>query len=201
MHDHAEHTELHRVVALNECAKIILDDSHQVNLRALDAIVRSMHAGAELRGFATVSQQMRVWSRELQIAVQHVTKLMAERVGLVSRLVKRRRLARLLVATAGSDSDAATALAQVLASAQHEAEAAEEELKRLRRVIRGALEDLQQLGLMACVFSTTALIEASAGSAEQRRDLSNVSKEFGERSEQVTTRIRSMLMEDREIAS
>jgi hypothetical protein len=57
------------------------------------------------------------------------------------------------------------------------------------------LEDLQQLGLMACVLSTSALIEAAAAGKDSG-DLTIVSKDFAERSQKVADNIRRMLASD-----
>jgi RNase adaptor protein for sRNA GlmZ degradation len=190
-------TELGRVIAVHEGAKAILDDSHHVNLRALDAMVRSMRAGAELRGFAEVSTQMRQWSRELHGAVQQVTAFSADQVQMVSTFEKQRRSVKLLQA-ACSTPEAKRLLSPALTRAQADADAVILSLRQLRRKVRSALEDLQQLGLMACVLSSAALIEAAAGDAARSADLTIVSKEFAERSEKVTENIRRMLSSDRQ---
>jgi len=190
-------TELGRVVAVHEGAKAVLSDSHHVNLRALDAMVRSLRAGAELRGFAEVSEQMRQWSRELHAAVQQVTSFSADQVGMVSASEKRRRLVKLLSETCREPS-ANRLLAPALERAQQESETADAALRQLRRRVRATLEDLQQLGLMAMVLSSAALIEAAAGGGRRAVDLTIVSKDFAERSEKVTENIRRMLLSDRQ---
>jgi hypothetical protein len=191
-------TELGRVVAVHEGAKAVLSDSHHVNLRALDAMVRSLRAGAELRGFAEVSEQMRQWSRELHAAVQQVTAYSADQVGMVSAFEKRRRLVKLLTTTCREQPSACKLLTPALEQAQVEAEQTEAALRQLRRRVRASLEDLQQLGLMACVLSSAALIEAAAGDGRRTADLTIVSKDFAERSEKVTENIRRMLASDRQ---
>ena len=190
-------TELGRVIAVHEGAKSILDDSHHVNLRALDAMVRSMRAGAELRGFAEVSTQMRQWSRELHGAVQQVTAFSADQVTMVSAFEKQRRLVGLLQAACATP-EAERFMAPALRRAGAESDKVRLSLRHLRRKVRSALEDLQQLGLMACVLSSAALIEAAAGDATRSADLTIVSKEFAERSEKVTESIRRMLSSDRQ---
>lgn len=192
-------TPLERVVAVYEGAKAILSDSHHVNLRALDAMVRSLRVGAELRGFAEVSTQMRQWSRELHAAVQQVTGFSAEQVSMVSAFEKRRRLIKLLAA-ASEEPAAQRLLAQTLAQAKLETEYTETALKKLKRSVRSSLEDLQQLGLMACVLSTSAQIEAAAGGSSAD-DLTLVSRDFAQRSEKVTENIRQMLASDRQVDS
>jgi hypothetical protein len=192
----AQTTELGLVAEINEGAKAILGFSHQVNLRALDAIVRSIQAGSELHGFSEVSSQMREWSRQLHQAVEVVSGLSAKQIQLVSRLLRQRRMAGLM-AHAARGAAARSSVALAVARAQTELEAHESELRNVRRSVTRALEDLQQLGLMASVLACAALIEAAGGNAEQRRDLSDVSKGFSEQSEQVNQAIRSMLASSR----
>ena len=197
--DRACETPLERVVAVHEGAKAILSDSHHVNLRALDAMVRSLRAGAELRGFAEVSTQMRQWSRELHAAVEQVTGFSAEQVSMVSAFEKHRRLIKLL--TAASEEPAAKRLlSQALTQAKIETEQTDAALKKLKRSVRSSLEDLQQLGLMACVLSTSAQIEAAAGGSSAD-DLALVSRDFAQRSEKVTENIRQMLASDQQVDS
>jgi len=189
-------TQLERVVAVHEGAKSLLSDSHHVNLRALDATVRSLRGGTQLRGFAEVSAQMRQWSQELHSAVKQVTKLSAEQVNAVSAFEKHQRMLKLL-ALGGSEPAGARLLAQVLDSAGAQRRELELSLRKLQRQVRGLLEELQQLGLMACVLSTSALIEAATAGKESK-DLTIVSKDFSERSQKVTENIRLMLASDRQ---
>ena len=193
-------TDLARIVASHEFAKSVLFHSHQVNLHALDAIVRGIQGGSTLRGFAEVSNQMRNWTRELHAAVSALTELSAQQVHLFSDFVKKRRLITLLTAADGGGDESAALRASVGRQAA-ELEAAALELKRLRRRVRNALEDLVQLGLMARVLSSAAMIESMAGDTEQRSELMHVSKGFAERSEQIADLIRLMLRNDKELSA
>jgi hypothetical protein len=188
-------TLLVRVVAVHEGAKTILGDTHHVNLRALDATVRSLRGGSQLRGFAEVSAQMRTWSQELHAAVKQVTAASAEQVNLVSAFEKRMRMLRLLT-LAGGEPHAGQLLAEGLGRANADGAEIQAGLQKLQRRVRALLEDLQQLGLMACVLSTSALIEA-ATAGEYAEDLTIVSKDFAERSQKVAENIRQMLTSDR----
>jgi methyl-accepting chemotaxis protein len=194
----AEESPLARVVAVHEGAKAILNDSHHINLRALDATVRSIRGGAQLRGFAEVSAQMRQWSQELHAAVTQVTKLSAEQVNVVSAFEKRVRMIHLLSA-ACNEPAAARLLSGRLDQARAEGRQIELSLREVGRKVRTLLEDLQQLGLMACVLSTSALIEAATAGTESK-DLTIVSRDFADRSQKVTENIRVMLASDRQVS-
>jgi methyl-accepting chemotaxis protein len=188
-------TQLEHVVAVHEGAKAILSDSHHVNLRALDATVRSLRGGTQLRGFAEVSAQMRQWSQELHAAVKQVTKLSAEQVNVVSAFEKHKRMLHLL-SLGGREPAGARLLAQGLDEAAARGREIELALHKLQRQVRGLLEELQQLGLMACVLSTSALIEA-ATAGDESKNLTIVSRDFSERSQKVTENIRHMLASER----
>lgn len=197
----ARATDLARIVATHEYAKCVLMLSHQVNLHALDAMVRSLRGGSGLRGFAEVSAQMRNWTRELHASVTTLTTLSAEQVQLFSAFVKQRRLATLLAAADGGE-DCKHVLRPTLTQVALELEASALELARLRRRVRNTLEELVQLGLMARVLSTAAMIESTtAGDGDQRRELTLVSKGFAERSEQVAELIRNMLGTHQELSA
>ncbi|MET0386410.1 MAG: hypothetical protein ABW321_10650 [Polyangiales bacterium] len=186
------HTHLLKVVELNEGTKQILDESHQVSLRALDAVVKSTRASAKLRGFVAVSSQMSHWSRELHVSVTRVSDLSASQVADVSGLLRQARLVKLLDAAAAG-SPAKAPIHGARDRAQQQTLALQERLVRLHRETTLALEDLQQLGLMASVLARAALIEATCGDERERRELTEVAREFADRSEQVNTVARRML--------
>jgi methyl-accepting chemotaxis protein len=189
-------TDLGAVVAMNESAKAILDASRQVNLRALDAMVRGQRAGEALRGFAEVSSQMRQWSRELDTAIRQVSELSGQQVQLVSALVRQRRLLTLLTAAA-QDESARSALGEALSRWGQEHERAQRELHHFERKLMTILEEIEQLGLMACVLARAAAIEAASGTPQQCLELGIVSKEFAEHSERIAQDIHRLLSNQR----
>jgi hypothetical protein len=186
------HTKLYRVVELNEGAKSVLWESQQVSLQALDAVIRSTRAGTALRGFVEVSSQMRQWSRELHSAVEHVSGLSAAQVDAVSALLRQERMLGLLTGAA-LEAPETSAIVAARDRARDRAEQTQSTLARLRRETTAALEDLQQLGLMASVLARAALIEAASGNDVEREELSIVAHAFATRSEQVLTVMRRML--------
>lgn len=187
---------LARVVELNEGTKRILWVSHQVSLRALDAVVRSTRAGAALRGFVAVSSQMREWSRELHAAVRQVSGLSAAQVCNVSALLREERRLSLLELATPSKQHGGTLL-QATQRARALKASLELNIVRTSSDTTRSLEELQQLGLMASVLSRAALIEATSGNAEERSDLSEVAREFATHAEEVTTIVQDMLSQHR----
>ena len=174
-----ETAEFARVAILNESTKQVLMRSFEVSLRALDAIVQSKRGGGALRGFDEVSSQMRVWSRELHGKLIHLSELSRSAVREVSEYAKSVRQQRLLVGCQSTRAQDAVALAR------RDAEKAERRLRDRWRGIALELDDLRQMGMMACVLSRSAMIEASSASDEQRDSLMNVSREFYDNAEDV----------------
>lgn len=185
-------TALEHVVELNEGAKAIRKYAFEVSLSALGAIVRSTRAGTNLRGFNEVASQMRDWSRDLELAVQQVTVLTAQRVSLVSNFVRRSRLVALLD-KAGETPSAGGALSDCERRTREEIAGLRAELKRVGRTLEDAFEGIAQLGLMASVLSRAALIEAASGTESQRRELTIASQEFASYAESVNGAISQIL--------
>lgn len=184
-------TELECLVELNENAKAILVDAKLVNLRALDAIVRAARASQRLRGFAQVSVQMQSWCRDLSTTVRQVFALSGKRIRLTTLVTKRRRelglVERATSRMAGHVGDG------IRRRIEDEHRERAQELLDVRQRLQFALQELEQLGLMAQVLSRAALIESSSGTADEWRDLTLVSREFAERAEAVTQRISAMM--------
>ncbi len=180
------------VIVLNEGAKAVLDRAFHVNLRAMDALVRSRRDGSALRGFAEVSSQMRHWSRDLYGELERLSLLTRDTVEGVSRLAKHGRRVRILQ-EALAQSSGAYGVEKALSGLVQRRDAEQQALRNKWGKVQLALEDLNQLALMACVLSRSAMIEASAGSRDQRARLGQVSREFSEDGEEVTRVIKMLL--------
>lgn len=170
-------TPLGRVVDLSEGAKTLRCYAFEVSLSALGAIVRSKRSEDKLRGFNEVASQMRDWSRELERAAGEIGLLTAERVQLVSDLVRRRRASELLE-RAADGARAADLLSAGRGRERAALAALEGDMKRVSQRLKEALDEIVQLGMMASVLARAALIEAASGSEPQRRALTVASQEF-----------------------
>lgn len=67
--DDGQATVLRRVVSANEEIKKVIRISAEVNLVALNAMLVAKRSGAKSRGFAVVSSELRVFSRNLESAM------------------------------------------------------------------------------------------------------------------------------------
>lgn len=180
-------TALARVVALNEGAKAIRRSAFEVNLRALGAIVQSRRAGTALRGFAEVSTQMQRWSESLASAALRLAEGCTARVRVVSDDARRRRQRALLLRALEGAS------ARFEGEGPRPDDAPAMDLRRSAREVRVAVAELHELGLMASVLARAALIEACEGDAAQRRDLSEISREFATHADEVNAVVRALV--------
>lgn len=185
--DEGGDTALAGVVALNEGAKAIRRSAFEVNLRALGAIVQSRRAGQALRGFAEVSTQMQRWSETLASAAQRLTEGCTTRVRVVSDDARRSRQRALLHRALEGSSRGLDAESLGLDVAPPK------DLRSSAREVRLAVAELHELGLMASVLSRAALIEACEGDAQQRRDLSAISREFAVHADEVNAVVRALV--------
>lgn len=184
--------KLLKVVRLNEGAKQILRRSIGVNLLALDAIVQSRKAGDALRGFDEVSKQMRRWTAQLEAEVALLVNASVGSVLTVSSLVKLTAQHRLMEAAAAQSPSAAKALEDTLRTFNARWVEIDMTFTRQRRHIHFLFDNLSQLGLMACVLSRSAMIEAAYGDSSMREALSHVSQEFTASADHVVTTINTL---------
>lgn len=188
--------QLRQLVQLNEGAKVVFARSHAVNLLAIDAIVRSRLAGDAVRGFAEVSTQMRTWSNDLHGRMQALQESTTAIVATMSRHAKHVRSARLLAAAA-SHSGAAAALAAAGSATRTLVEEDLRTLRDARGVVVTRLDELSRLGMMACVLSRAAKIEAVHAGDEHRAQLSQVAEEFSASADEVVRTVRTLLGAER----
>jgi len=182
--------ELLQVVSLNEAAKRLLTRSFEINLRALNAIVQSKRSGGRLRGFDEASSQVRAWSRELHQQLSRLGGMVRDAVGLASAAISQQRLVALFAAAARQSGNAACA--RVLTDAEAALARHRTALRGLWRQVVGAVDELNQLGLMACVLSRSAMIEATAADVGQRAQLEELTKDFYVKSEEVVEIVRGL---------
>jgi hypothetical protein len=175
--------EFDKVVELNEAAKQLLARSFHVNLLALDAMVQSKRGQSSVPGFDAVASQMLGWSRELQALLVKLGQASSIVVSRTSWTAKDAHTLGLLRAAAEqSQSALGRAVCERL---QAECATSVLSLRQDWRHVTSLLSELSQLGMMACVLSRSAMIEACSAGPELRRQLSDVSREFNAHAEAV----------------
>jgi hypothetical protein len=107
-----------------------------------------------------------------------------------SRLLRLQRAARLIgAAMAGHDGGWATASRELVD--RHVSDGATELRSSWHRII-DKIDDLNRLGLMACVLSRSALIEATAAEAGEREALTSVSRDFYAKSQEIVDIVQTL---------
>ena len=189
--DGSQRPQFARVVMLNEAAKLLLARSLRVNLLALDAMVQSKRGNGSVRGFDEVSSQMLGWSRDLHALLLRLGELSATVVNRTSSDAKDAHALNILARAVELSLAPLVRAAHERLSVQHTAG----QLAILQgwRQIDDVLADLEQMAMMACVLSRSAMIEASSAGPELRDQLSNVSQAFNAHAQSVVDILSDLL--------
>ena len=168
--------DLLRIVRINEEIKRVVGVSFKINIMALNAIFLAKRAGTAARGFGVLSNELRVFSQDLRRCMDTLTGLIHACVTEVSLVLQDNRLARLL-GEAAELAPQQAALAAVIDRRSRGNEQHVEQLFRLRRQLKRALEDAFQMVELGGVLAKSAKIEAAYGQSFAA-SLSQVSGEF-----------------------
>ena len=76
--------ELRRIVRINEEIKIVVSVAFKINIMALNAIFLAKRAGTAALGFGVLSNELRVFSKDLRTCMQSLTGLIHACVNEVS---------------------------------------------------------------------------------------------------------------------
>lgn len=168
--------DLVRIVGINEQIKRVVGVSFKINIMALNAIFLAKRAGSAALGFGVLSNELRVFARDLRNCMEALTGLIHACVNQVSLILQRGGQDRLL-ARAGELAPHQATLAAVL---QRRAQARNGQLRRLatlRRQLKRALEEAFQMVELGGVLAKSAKIEAAYGQSFAP-SLTQVSGEF-----------------------
>jgi hypothetical protein len=168
--------DLLRIVRINEQIKRVVGVSFKINIMALNAIFLAKRAGTAARGFGVLSNELRVFSQDLRTCMESLTNLIHACVNEVSVVLQDNRLARLL-GQAAALAPQQPALLAVLQRRGLQDEEHAQQLTRLRRQLKRALEDAFQMVELGGVLAKSAKIEAAYGQSFAP-SLAQVSGEF-----------------------
>src|SRR5574343_1990987 len=90
--------DLLRIVRINEEIKSVVAVAFKINIMALNAIFLAKRAGSAALGFGVLSNELRVFSRDLRTQMESLRQLIHSSVIEVSRLLQHSRYSRLLEA-------------------------------------------------------------------------------------------------------
>lgn len=169
-------TDLAQIVRINEEIKRIVGVSVKINIMALNAIFLAKRAGTAALGFGVLSNELRVFSQDLRNCMESLNGLIHTCVNQVSVSLQGGRVVRLL-RQALLMTEHKQLITSVLEMRERENEQRELELKRLRRQLKSALEDVFRMVELGGVLAKSAKIEAAYGQGFAS-SLSQVSGEF-----------------------
>jgi len=178
--------DLLRIVRINEEIKRVVGVSFKINIMALNAIFLAKRAGTAARGFGVLSNEFRTFSQDLRSGMAALTGMVYGCVREVSLSLQDLRLTRLL--REANQLAPQAALSAILSRREQQDISHAENLRRLRRQLRLALDDAFQMVELGGVLAKSAKIEAAYGQGFAAA-LAQVSGEF----DQIVEEIRQAL--------
>lgn len=156
-------SSLHRVVKANEDIKKVIRISSGVNLVALNAMLIAKRSGERSRGFAVVSSELRLFSRNLDAAMNGLGELIFSLVRDAAAMQRQRQQHRHFVAVMKTNRSVRKWAEPTLARVEARMGAVEEEIRRDWHRLRLQLNRVLQLCESGRSLSRSAKIEAVYG--------------------------------------
>ncbi|MCP5268857.1 MAG: chemotaxis protein [Zoogloeaceae bacterium] len=168
--------DLLRIVRINEEIKQVVKVSFRINVMALNAIFLAKRAGTSALGFGVLSNELRVFSRDLRDSMTSLTAQVHAVVDGLSVVLQASRQDHFLVKT-GALVNGKYGLTEVLVQHAGKRAALDARIARLRKNLQSSVDDAVQLVELGGVLAKSAKIEAAYG-ADFAPALSQVSGEF-----------------------
>ena len=153
--------DLLRIVRINEEIKSVVGVAFKINIMALNAIFLAKRAGTAARGFGVLSNELRIFSQDLHDGMSALTSMIHNCVTEVSFVLQDIRHTALLRQAVKQSTLASGP--QVLAARELENDRHAESLARLRKQLRGAIDDAFRMVELGGVLAKSAKIEAAYG--------------------------------------
>jgi len=168
--------DLLRIVRINEEIKRVVAVAFKINIMALNAIFLAKRAGNTALGFGVLSNELRVFSKDLREGMMVLSRQIHELVAEVSVVLQESRYDDVFRRTLAEAPHSAPLQAVLAARDAHQAMRAER-IASQRRSLRLAVDDAARLVELGGVLAKSAKIEAAYG-AGFASALSQVSGEF-----------------------
>lgn len=156
-------SSLHRVVKANEDIKKVIRISSGVNLVALNAMLIAKRSGERSRGFAVVSSELRLFSRNLDAAMNGLGELIFSLVRDAAAMQRQRQQHSHFVAVMKTNKSVRKWAEPTLARVEARMGVVEEEIRRDWQRLRLQLNRVLQLCESGRSLSRSAKIEAVYG--------------------------------------
>jgi hypothetical protein len=183
-HGQIEHNELQRVVAMRESIKVVVAYAFRVNVLGLNAILLAKQFGDAACGFGVISNELRVFGRELREQMQALN---SGSVQLVSQATRQLKLARQMLLMRQADTAVQPSSMRMLAALalqEQELVSLHQGVSRTLGLMSERVEAAHQSCLFGVVIARSARIEA-AHSGQLGQVLSTTSSEFAEHVNQI----------------
>lgn len=168
--------DLLRIVRINEEIKRVVAVAFKINIMALNAIFLAKRAGNAALGFGVLSNELRVFSKDLRESMISLTRLIHDLVGEVSVILQESRQDALFRRTV-AQCPGNPMLDAVLERRETLRDVRVKRISGLRRSLRLAVDDAARLVELGGVLAKSAKIEAAYG-AGFATSLGQVSGEF-----------------------
>lgn len=155
--------DLERAVTVNEEIKRIIVTSSEVQLAAMNAMLTAKRAGERSLGFAVVSSELRVFSRQLDGFMQCLAALISGLIQRVAQALKQARVLRALQMAMDQSDGARELLAALARRKQEHIQRTRQDIVQDWAVLSLRLERAQRLCGTGVALSRSAKIEAAHG--------------------------------------
>lgn len=182
--------DLLRIVRLNEQIKGVVGVAFKINIMALNAIFLAKRAGSAALGFGVLSNELRLFARDLRHSMAGLTELIHACVNEVSLILHCGRQERLL-ARAGELAPRQPLLAAVRGRREQLCAGRQRRLASQRRQLKRALDEAFQMVELGGVLAKSAKIEAAYGQGFAPA-LTQVSGEFDGVVEEIRTALEAL---------
>ena len=156
-------SDLERTIIVNEEIKRIVSASAEIRLAAINAMLIAKRSGEKSVGFAVVSTELRVFSRQLDGYMQSLTELISGLIYSVARMLNQSRMQR-IVQTAMDQSKKAGVYIEKLACLKMEhMQIARQDIVKEWDVLTLQILRAERLCRTGVALSRSAKIEAAHG--------------------------------------
>jgi len=157
--------DFRRMVVTNEEIKRVVRVSNAVNMTALNAMFIAKKAGQSALGFGVVSADLRVFSKQLDVAMSGLTGQIFALLGEVSGHARQRKTYRSHLAASHGGERSGRYLAALLGSLERDMEQKKSEIQAKQQQLIFGLGRARKLCGMGVAISRAAKIEAVYGNA------------------------------------
>lgn len=169
--------DLLRIVRINEDVKRVVTSTRKINILALNAILLSRRAGKSAVGFAVISNELRIFSKDLAACMKHLIKLSHSSLSVVSHFQRYKRINTLWDHTQANSHH--PAVTKPLNQSNEKLHQMQQELNTAYSALSRFMDDAESMGRFGSVIARSLKIEATYG-GEFHSILAQIATEFSQ---------------------